>query len=334
MAIEDVPANRRLVEELHAHGYLSTTARHAALEFLNPRDQWHLWVSHLLLAVGSALVLSGVVYFFAFNWDLIPTVAKFASIQVGVAAAMAAACCYGLARIGGQTLMLGASVLVGVFLAVFGQIYQTGADAYALFLTWSLLILGFSVISNFAPQWILWLAVTNLALELWWVQAANPTRGMEFFIYGYLVLLNGAALALREWGALRGLDWIAPRWTRVLLALVTLAVLMIPALFLVEGITGNTPSVSILVTGTIGLTGHVALFMVYRRALRDMVALAATTLSGCLIAVWAVNCVLDDALVGESGAALLTLGVATLLIFAAAVMYLRAVAKESEVEDD
>ena len=40
MGIEQVPANRRLVEELHAYGYLTATAREAALEFLKPRDQW------------------------------------------------------------------------------------------------------------------------------------------------------------------------------------------------------------------------------------------------------------------------------------------------------
>ena len=153
-------------------------------------------------------MLSGVVYFFAYNWNLIPPAAKFASIQIAVIAAVAAACFCGLTRVSGKTLMIAASVFAGVFLAVFGQVYQTGADAYQLFLTWSLLILGWSVISNFAPQWTLWLAVTNVALVLWWEQAALPTYEMDFLIFGYLALFNGAALALREWGTLRGVDWI------------------------------------------------------------------------------------------------------------------------------
>ena len=327
-AIDPISANRRLVEELHAQGYLTATARQAALEFLNPHDQWGLWISRLLRVVGSALVLSGVVYFFAYNWNLIPPTVKFAAIQTGVVVAVAAACHFGLTRMGGQVLLVGASVFVGVFLAVFGQIYQTGADAYQLFLTWSLLILGFSIISNFAPQWTLWLAVTNVALVMWWRQAALPTNDMNFLIFGYLALFNGAALGLREWGALRGYDWVAPRWTRVLLTLVTLGVLLIPVLRMVMSSGVGT---SILVTGIIGLHGHVALYAVYRHVLPDMRALAATVLSGCLILDAAAYRVLGDALGDYGGAAWFSRGLATLLIFAAAIVYLRSVTKKLQV---
>ena len=114
MTVDQVPANRRLVEELYAHGYLTATARLAALEFLNPRDQWGLWISRLFLVVGSALALSGVVYFFAFNWSQIPPIAKFVSIQIGIVAAVGTASVCGLTGTIGRVLMVGASVLVGV----------------------------------------------------------------------------------------------------------------------------------------------------------------------------------------------------------------------------
>lgn len=325
MAIDQVSANRTLVEELYAHGYLTTTARQAALEFLKPHDHWGQWVSRLLLVVGSAFVLSGVVYFFAYNWNQIPPVAKFVSLQIGIVAAVGAASRYGLTRTNGQMLMVGASVLVGVFLAVFGQIYQTGADAYELFTAWSLLILGWSVISNFAPQWTLWLAVTNVAMGLWWRQAALPTEEMEFLICGYLALLNGAALAVREWCALRGVDWIAPRWTRVLPVLVVLGALLVPAVTMVMVSDATT---SVLVTGIIGLIGHVVLYTVYRRALPDAWAVSATVLSACLILNGAAYRVLTDAFGDGTAATWLSLGVATLVIFATAMMYLRSVTEK------
>lgn len=324
MAIEHVPANRRSVEELYAHGYLTAHARRAALEFLNPHNQWGLWISRLFLVFGCALVLSGVVYFFAYNWNLIPPAAKFATIQIAAIAAVAAACWYGLTRVSGKTLMIAASVFVGVFLAVFGQVYQTGADAYQLFLAWSLLILGWSVLSNFAPQWTLWLAVTNVALVLWWEQAALPTYEMDFLIFGYLALFNGLALALREWGALRGVDWIAPLWTRQLLALITLGVLLIPVLWMVMGSGVRT---SVLVTGMIGLIGLFTLYAIYRHVLQDIWALAATVLSGCLIASAAAYRVLGDAFGDFPGAIWLSRGLVTLLIFSAAIVYLRSVTK-------
>ena len=331
MALDQVPANRRLVEELHAHGYLTAAAREAALEFLKPHDQWSLWISRLLLIVGSALALTGVVYFFAYNWAQIPPIAKFVAIQVGIVVAVGTACRFGLTRTHAQVLMVGASVLVGVFLAVFGQVYQTGADAFELFTAWSVLILGWCVISNFAPQWALWLAVTNIALGLWWGQAALPTEEMQMLIYGYLALLNGAALAVREWGTLHGVDWLAPRWTRVFLALVTLYDLLVAAttMILVDDTT-----TSILVTGIIGLIGHVVFYAVYRHVLRDTWTVSATVLSGCLIVDSAAYRVLSHAFGDSTAATWLGLGIATLVIFAAAMVYLRSVARELRAAHD
>ena len=321
LAIDRIPANRRLVEELYARGFLAPAGRRAALEFINPHDQWKLWIARLLLVAGSALVLSGVVYFFAYNWNLIPPAVKFAAIQLGVVAAVAAACRYGLTRMGGQVLMVGASVFVGVFLAVFGQVYQTGADAYQLFLTWSVLILGWSVISNFAPQWTLWLAVTNAALVLWWGQAVQPTFEEHVLIYGYLALLNGTALGLRELGALRGDDWLAARWTRVLLTVVTLGLLLVPVLKMITSRGGI--ETSILLVGILGLVGHVAFYVVFRHYLRDMWALALTILSACLIVETAMYRLVFEAFADFLELALFILGWVTLAIFTGAIVYLR-----------
>ena len=328
-AIDQIPANRRVVEELHAHGYLTASARQAALEFLNPHIQWGLWISRLLLVVGSALVLSGVVYFFAYNWSQIPPAVKLAGIQIGVIALVLSACRCGLTQMTGQVLMVAASVLVGVFLAVFGQIYQTGADAYQLFLTWSLLILGWCMISNFAAQWTLWLAVTNVALVLWWVQAGLPTNDTFVLIFVYLALLNGAMLALREFGAQRGHDWVAARWTRVLPTLITLGVLLIAVLWMIES-RGDASS-SVMLAGIIGLLGHVTLYAVYRHGLRDIWALAATVLSGCLLLIATVNRVVDEVLGDFTAAGWMILGLATLAIFSAAIVYLRSTMKQSQV---
>ena len=331
MTIDQVPANRQLVEELHAHGYLTTTARQAALEFLKPHHQWDLWIPRLLLVVGSALVISGVVYFFAYNWSQIPPIAKFASIQVAIVVAVGTACCYGLTRTNGQVLMVGASVFVGVFLAVFGQIYQTGADVYELFTAWSVLILGWCVISNFAAQWALWLAVTNIALGMWWEQAVLPTEEMEMLIYTFLALLNGAALTVREWAAMRGVDWLAPRWTRVLLALAVLWALLVPAATLIPV---SDTTTSMLVTGIIGLIGHVVLFTVYRWVLRDAWTVSATVLSGCLFLDAVAYRFLTNVLGDDTAATWLILGLATLAIFGAAMVYLRFVAPKLRAAHD
>lgn len=138
----------------------------------------------LLLAVGTGLILSGIIYFFAFNWMEIPPLVKLWGIQFGLAGCVAGAY-FSLNRATGKLLLFSASVLVGVFMAVFGQIYQTGADAYQLFMFWSLLTLGWTLISNFSVQWLLWLIITNMFLALWWTQTG--VKGGA--IYNYMIVL-------------------------------------------------------------------------------------------------------------------------------------------------
>jgi len=280
--LEKIPANRRLVEELYVHAKISHEAKEYALDVLYPADKWGLWISRTFLAIGSALILAGVVYFFAFNWAKIPPLVKFSSIQIAMVGCLAGAYFYSLKRISGQVLLLSASLLTGVFMAVFGQIYQTGADAYQLFMMWSLLTLGWTLISNFAPQWIFWLAITNTFFILWWKQAALPDHDMEHMIYFFLTFLNGSALALREYFVeVQDKAWLQPRWIRVLLTIAVLLPLLIPILVFIFEPDKATPS--ILITAALGFLGHGLIYAFYRYKMKDMWSLAATMLSVCII---------------------------------------------------
>ena len=91
---------------------------------------------------------------------------KFALVEIVLACCLIGAWKVGLDRIGGQVLLLGASMLVGVFLAVFGQVYQTGADAYQLFVAWAALIFAWVLLGRFGALWIMWLALLNIGLML------------------------------------------------------------------------------------------------------------------------------------------------------------------------
>lgn len=170
---------------------------------------------------------------------------------------------YTLERVGGQLLLLSASVLTGVFMAVFGQIYQTRADAYQLFMMWSFLILGWTLLSKFTPQYIFWLAITNIALMLWWDQGALPERGMKFIIFPYLFMLNGGALALREYFAsYRAATWLQPRWIRLFLTITVLVPMLIPVVVLIADPGKTIPSIT--TTALVGIIGHGLLYAFYR----------------------------------------------------------------------
>lgn len=217
----DRPAGRAALRQLAAAGLISPEAQDAALCWLEPRRDWWGWTSRSLLFVGAALSLSGILFFFAYNWAAMPAFAKLGLLQAAVLGAAVAAWRAGLGRLGGRVLLFSASFLVGVLLAVYGQVYQTGADSWELFAGWAALILGWVVVSRFAALWILELVLVYLAVILYWSQGLVPHwLDGEAALAVLLSLPTAALLAAFEAGARRGADWMRPGrpllWTAVL----------------------------------------------------------------------------------------------------------------------
>ncbi|MEE3199954.1 MAG: DUF2157 domain-containing protein, partial [Planctomycetota bacterium] len=205
--LDKIPATRQQVSRLYFAGLLDQEARLYAFELLNPRRLWTVWASRLLLILGAALILAGIIFFFAANWNSFSGMVKLGGIEVGLVVCLAGAWLYGLERLSGKVLLLGAGVLVGVFLAVFGQEYQTGADAWDLFAQWSILIFGWVLLARFVPLWGVWLVVTNVAVALFVEQKDIFRGGAEINGYALLAVLNGAVLVARELACSRGVSW-------------------------------------------------------------------------------------------------------------------------------
>lgn len=331
ISLDTIPANRRLVEELFAKKLISATARRYALEVLYPARNWGLWVSRLLLTLGVSLILSGVIYFFAFNWSKIPVAVKFAVVEGSIAACIVAAWWKGLENFAGKLALLSASVLVGVFLAVFGQIYQTGADAYTLFMVWAILILPWTIIGEFAPLWVVWLAVSNVFIALFWEQAMWSAHNSLMF-YNLMALLNLAALAAREYFVHRSMEWLEAGWTRFVLVVPTLVYLLFPTFAYIFERYDIKPSMQI--GAALGVAVHAGLFYLYRKVLPDMWGLTATLLSACAIGEAACFQFLHNAF-GRSDetALLLLMSLITLGAFTLIIILLRSIAAEMEARN-
>lgn len=211
----DQPADIRTLHALRRAGVLDDTALRLALGHLQTRGDWLAWARLNLLVIGALLMLSGVVFFFAYNWADMGRFQKLGLIFVALAGHALGAGWLGLGRLSGQIMLTSACVFTGVFLAVFGQIYQTGADAYELFVGWSALILPWVMIARFAPLWMFWLLLVEVGTGLYWEQGPWdwPDEGLGLF-FG---LLNAAALTLRESLVSRGYDWLSGEWLRLLL---------------------------------------------------------------------------------------------------------------------
>lgn len=327
-SFDDRPANRILVEQLFSHGLLTRQARDRALTIVNPRFEWALWTGRMLTAVGVSLVLSGVVYFFAFNWAKLTTLMKLGSVELVIAACLGGAMVLGLGRDAGKLLVLCASVLVGVFWAVFGQIYQTGADAYNLFEVWSLMILGLAVIADFAPLWAVWLAVTNTFIILYWRQAVAPPPETEMQILAILALFNLVFLALREILAANGVSWLAPRWTRAILAAPIVGLLVEPMGEFVLASWRLTPGT--VQSAWLGFAVLAGFFAFYRYKAPDMFALGVVVLAASVVAECAVFRVLEKTFENNDVGLFLSVSLATVALFASMVAVLRGISKDFE----
>src|SRR5262245_30896564 len=89
-----------------------------------------------LQLAGVLSIAAGIAFFIAANWDELRIFGRFALIECTLLACVAIALWRPPPQRTGHLALLGAFVLVGVLLALFGQTYQTGAHEYELFFTW------------------------------------------------------------------------------------------------------------------------------------------------------------------------------------------------------
>jgi uncharacterized membrane protein len=194
-----------------------------------PPAAWRRFLATALALLGAGLLLAGVVCFVAYNWDRIGRFGKFALIELAIVVATLIAW-KKLPRLSGQVALLGAAVLVGPLLAVFGQTYQTGADPYGLFLTWLALIVPWVVISRFSPLWVLALVLLDVSLILFAGQVLGLDSARETLRIPLLIaVLHAVAVVCWEWQAGREHPWLGERWAVHVVAVLGFLALLIVA---------------------------------------------------------------------------------------------------------
>lgn len=124
------------------------------------------FLSRVVLAFAVALLCSGVIFFFAYNWDALSRYHKFAIAQGALLLSLLPLLRFHLQHAVAQAAVFAASLLVGALLALIGQTYQSGADTYQLFALWALLITPWVLITRMPALWLLLLILLNVALAL------------------------------------------------------------------------------------------------------------------------------------------------------------------------
>jgi uncharacterized membrane protein len=183
-------------------------------------------------------------------------------------------------------LILSASVLTGVLLAVYGQIYQTGADVHELFRGWAFLIVGWVVISEFTALWFLWLVIINTGAILFWQQVGQPGHAIRYeWLCLAIAFIDGLALVLSVTGLRNGLQWLAGKWFQAILLTAVLVALSVPSIHLIVAYDHSYHGPSKITGLAFGIWALVAAagYLCYRYKLREMIPIAIIVMNGCVI---------------------------------------------------
>ncbi|MBW7477218.1 GDYXXLXY domain-containing protein [Paenibacillus oenotherae] len=158
--------------------------------------------------LGISLLLAAIIYFFAANWGGLDRVERiFAS--AGLVALFYGAS-YALSKfrsmLGHHTflsalLLVGGCISFGAAVALLGQIYNSHADSYSLFLVWAIPALLFAGITRYHPFYLLSYVLIHLTLWFYFFPSSMPVNHSEaalLTIGGLFAIINLILFILTE----------------------------------------------------------------------------------------------------------------------------------------
>ncbi|WP_216933842.1 DUF2157 domain-containing protein [Acinetobacter sp. BY484] len=160
-------------------------------------------VIQILQIIGIALIAVSIVYLLAANWWMLPKFVQLFIPQILLLGSALLSVRFAAWEKLRQSLDTVAGLMLGLSLAVIGQVYQTGADSYQLFLLWAILLLPWLYRPNIGV-FALFCLVSQLALYLYFKQSFWLLRAETAYLLS-LNLLTGLSLiyALRHYPLLR-----------------------------------------------------------------------------------------------------------------------------------
>jgi len=185
------------------------------------KESWQKFLRLFFISLGVGFTTAGIIFFFAYNWADLNKFIKIGLIE-GLIIIFTLIILFSKISLDIKNILLtGTSILVGVLFAVFGQIYQTGANAYDFFLGWTIFVTIWVFVSNYAPLWLLFITLINTTLILYSQQVAQDWS--EVFVFTLLFILNILFLTAFLYGKKINKEIKVPIWFSNLIALVSVS---------------------------------------------------------------------------------------------------------------
>ena len=151
-------------------------------------------------------VITGVSCFVAYNWNKMGNFTKMTIPMSLIILGIIGWFIFQNKKLYRELSLFSSSFFIGTLLAVFGQIYQTGADPYTLFRNWGIFILIFSFVEKFYPLWTLNVTVFTISGMLYSRLYGNFTMicitgsiVVLFFLLIYIIMIKKMSLEIKEW---------------------------------------------------------------------------------------------------------------------------------------
>lgn len=318
-------SQRQQIRDYIEHGNIAPENIPAALlvaKITPDIPAWLLFINHFLLWIGALALGLSCLFFVAYNWAELGHFSQFALIELLMIAVIVLYCKQANGNVLAKVALLLTSLLVGVLLAFYGQTYQTGADHWLLFFYWALFITPFAIIARSPTLWILWLALLNLSMVLYY----NTFHGLfrvvlndDQGLFWLLFIFNSVSLMALEYLAI-SCNWLTPRWPVRLVAVVSGA--SITSLVLQSIFAHHTNN---FLPAIVWFTFIAALFFIYRKIKNDLFMLAGACLCAIIvITTFTARYLLDDFQEGS----FLFLALMVITLAGSAAIWLKKVYKE------
>lgn len=214
-----IKTTRKYIHLISRHSNWSEQGVKKALleEVYNDEASWRKFLEVLFMTLGVSFMTAGVLFFFAYNWSDLHKFVKIGLVAGLLIVSTALILFTNINENIKNIILTGASVLVGVLFAIYGQVYQTGANAYDLFFGWTLAIALWVIVANFAALWLVFILLINTTMLLYMEQIGmySSPVSMAFLLFA----INAGFLITVLVGSKYAEAFKKPKWLTNLLAI-------------------------------------------------------------------------------------------------------------------
>lgn len=211
--------NRENIQLLSRHSDLNVSELNELLNdhIYNTQKSWTNFLSIFFMSLGIGFSVAGIIFFFAFNWDELHKFVKFFLIEGLIIFSLLYVLFSKANQLIKDIVLTGSSILVGVLFAIFGQVYQTGANAYDFFFGWTISILIWALVANFSALWLVFVTLIHTTVILYSKQVSDDWT--EQLLFCILFSINTSFIGIFAL-IKKYTTWIAPAsWLNALLDL-------------------------------------------------------------------------------------------------------------------